>query len=131
MPVIIHDRDAHEDCIRILEEYRPAGVLHRYGGPAELLEQAFSWGMYVSFNNDLSYPAWKKPHIDCLMVTPWDRLLIETDCPYAPPFERENDRCESSDVRNVVRLIAELRGVSEDYVAMVSTENAKRLYRIK
>lgn len=130
-PVIIHDREAHEDCIRILEEYRPQGILHRYGGPVELLEKAFSWGMYVSFNNDLTYPAWNRPHIDCLMATPWERLLIETDCPYAPPYERENSRCESSDVYNVVKVIARLRGVSEEFVAEVSARNAKEVYRIK
>ena len=131
MPVIIHDRDAHEDCLRILSEYKPAGVLHRYGGPIDLLQKAFSFGMYVSFNNDLTYPAWNKPHIDCLMITPWDRLLIETDCPYAPPYEQKDRRCESFDAANVVKVIAELRGVSEDFVAAVSMENAKRLFRIE
>ena len=130
MPVIIHDRDAHEDCLRILEDYQPTGVLHRYGGPVDLLKKAFSWGMYVSFNNDLTYPAWQKPHIDCLMETPWENLLIETDCPYAPPYERESERCESSDVRDVVSVIAKLRHVEEEFVARVSMENAKTLYRI-
>ncbi|MBQ4252899.1 MAG: TatD family hydrolase [Erysipelotrichaceae bacterium] len=129
-PVIIHDRDAHEDCFDILRKYRPQGILHRYGGPVELLKEAFDWGMYVSFNNDLTYPAWRQPHIDCLMATPWDRLLIETDCPYAPPFERAEDRCESSDVVNVVRVIAELRNVSAEFVAEVSWRNALRVYRI-
>ncbi|MBR2676189.1 MAG: TatD family hydrolase [Solobacterium sp.] len=130
IPVIIHDRDAHADCIRILEEYKPQGILHRYGGPVELLEKAFSWGMYVSYNNDLTYPEWRQPHIDCLMKTPWERMLVETDCPYAPPYERKEDRCESSDVANVVKVIAELRGVSEEFVAKITTENAKRVYRI-
>ncbi len=131
MPVIIHDREAHEDCFRILREYKPRGILHRYGGPVDLMQEAFGWGMYVSFNNDLTYPAWRQPHIDCLMATPWDRLLIETDCPYAPPFERENDRCESSDVANVVKVLASLREVSEEFVAKVSCENAKKIYSIK
>ena len=131
MPVIIHDRDAHEDCIRILEQYKPQGVLHRYGGPVDILQKAFSWGMYVSFNNDLSYPMWQKPHIDCLMNTPWENMLIETDCPYAPPFEKENQRCESSDVYNVVKLISKLRNVSEEFVAEVTFNNTKKLYRIQ
>ncbi len=129
-PVIIHDRDAHEDCFEILRKYRPQGILHRYGGPVELLKEAFDWGMYVSFNNDLTYPAWRQPHIDCLMATPWDRLLIETDCPYAPPYERAAERCESSDVANVVRVIAELRNVTAEFVAEVSWRNALRVYRI-
>ena len=109
---------------------KPAGVLHRYGGPVDLMKQVLSWGMYISFNNDLTYPAWNRPHIDCLMACPWEQMLVETDCPYAPPYERENDRCESSDVRNVVRVIAKLRNVSEDFVADITYENAKRLYRI-
>ncbi len=131
MPVIIHDRDAHEDCIRILEEYKPQGILHRYGGPVELLQKAFAWGMYVSFNNDLTYPAWQKPHIDCLMATPWENMLVETDCPFAPPYERKEDRCESSDAANVIAVIASLRHVSEEFVASITAENAKRVYRIQ
>ena len=95
-----------------------------------MLKEAMDWGMYVSFNNDLTYPAWNKPHIDCLMATPWDKLLIETDCPYAPPFERKDDRCESYDVANVVKEIAKLRNVSEEFVAKTSLENAKKVYRI-
>ena len=130
MPVIIHDRDAHQDCISILEEYKPQGILHRYGGPVDLLKKAFSWGMYVSFNNDLTYPDFQKPHIDCLMETPWENLLIETDCPYAAPFERKDERCESLDVYNVVKTIAKLRNVSEEFVANVSYENGKKVYRI-
>lgn len=130
MPVIIHDRDAHEDTLEILQEYQPKGVLHRYSGPVDLLQKAFSFGMYVSFNNDLTYPAWNAGPIACLMATPWDRLLIETDCPYAPPFERQNDRCESKDVKRVVQEIARLRNVSEEFVAQISLENAKRVYEI-
>ena len=87
--------------------------------------------MYVSFNNDLTYPAWNKAHVDVLNVTPWDRLLIETDCPYCPPFERSEDRCEAYDVANVVKEIAKLRGVSEEFVAKVSMENAKKAYGIR
>lgn len=131
MPVIIHDRDAHEDTIEILEQYKPQGILHRYSGPVDILQRAFDFGMYVSFNNDLTYPAWNKAPIECLKITPWDRLLIETDCPYAPPFERENDRCEAADVARVIKEIARLRGVSEEFVAKVSMENAKKVYRIK
>lgn len=131
MPVIIHDRDAHKDCIDILEQYKPQGILHRYGGPTDLLQKAFSWGMYVSFNNDLTYPDFQKPHIDCLMVTPWENLLIETDCPYASPYYKQNQRCESLDVYDVVKQIAKLRNVSEDFVANISYENAKKVYRIK
>ena len=130
MPVIIHDRDAHEDTIEILEEYKPKGVLHRYSGPVDILQRAFDLGMYVSFNNDLSYPDWNAAPIACLMATPWDRLLIETDCPYAAPFERKEDRCEASDVMNVVQMIAQLRGVSEEFVAQKSMENALRVYEI-
>jgi TatD DNase family protein len=94
------------------------------------MKQALSWGMYISFNNDLTYPEWNQPHIDCLMACPWENLLIETDCPFAPPYEQKDERCESSDVRNVVRVIAELRGVSEDFVAETSYRNAMKLYRI-
>lgn len=129
-PVIIHDRDANEDCMEILRKYKPKGILHRYGGPIELLKEAFSWGMYVSFNNDLGYPLWQKPHIDCLMITPLQNMLIETDCPYAPPFEKQFDRCTSHDIYNVVKIIAKLRNISEEKVAEITLNNAKRVYGI-
>lgn len=131
MPVIIHDRDAHRDTIEILEQAKPRGVLHRYSGPVDIMHRALKLGMYVSFNNDLSYPRWNAAPIACLMEMPWDRLLIETDCPYAPPFEREQDRCISADVSNVVNIIAKLRNVSREFVAQVSMENAKAVYGIK
>lgn len=130
MPVIIHDRDAHEDVIEILEEYQPKGVLHRYSGPVDILKRALAIGMYVSYNNDLSYPDWNAAPIACLMETPWDRLLIETDCPYAAPFEMKDERCEAYHAMNVVSIIAKLRGVSEDFVIEKATENALRVYEI-
>ncbi len=130
MPVIIHDRDAHRDTIEILKMYRPKGILHRYSGPTEILQTALDMGMYVSFNNDLTYPDWNKRPMECLMITPWDRLLIETDCPYAPPYERENDRCESYDALRVIYEVARIRKVSPDFVARVSVENALRVYGI-
>lgn len=131
MPVIIHDRDAHRDTIKILKEYKPKGILHRYSGPVEILKEAFDMGMYVSFNNDLTYPAWNKRPIDCLMNTPWDKLLIETDCPYAAPFERQADRCESYDTIRVIYEVARLRKVEPEFVAKVSMENAMKVYEIK
>ena len=94
------------------------------------MSRDFDIGMYVSFNNDLSYPEWNAAPIACLMVTPWDRLLIETDCPYAAPYERKDERCEADDVKTVVQMIAELRGVSEEFVAQKSMENALRVYEI-
>ena len=129
-PVIIHDRDAHEDCFEILRKYKPQGILHRYGGPCDLLLEAISWGMYVSFNNDLSYPMWQKPHLDCLMVTPLENMLIETDCPYAPPYEKENERCTSHDLKNVVQIISKVKNIDAEYIAEITLENAKKIYRI-
>ena len=131
MPVIIHDREAHQDTMEILKEYQPKAILHRYGGPVDLLQQAFDMGMYVSFNNDLTYPEWNQPHIDCLMATPWERMLVETDCPYAPPADQRERRCQSEDVYNVVKQIAKLRNVSEEFVADITCQNAIEFYDIK
>ena len=130
-PVIIHDRDAHEDVLEILKRYKPQGILHRFGGPVQMLKEAFEWGMYVSFNNDLTYPEWNKPHIDCLMATPFDRLLIETDCPYAPPVEEREGRCDSRDCRRVVEEIARLRNVDAQFIAEIAYDNALRAYGLK
>ncbi len=131
MPVIIHDRDAHEDCLEILRKYKPVGILHRFGGPVEMVKEVTDWGMYISFNNDLTYPEWNKPHIDCLMATPWDRFLIETDCPYASPSNERERRCDSKDCANVIKEVARLRNVSEEFVEKTAKENALKVYRLE
>ena len=64
------------------------------------------------------------------METPWDRLLIETDCPYAAPYEIKHERAEAYHALNVVKIIAKLRNVSEEFVIQKATENALRVYEI-
>ena len=126
MPVIIHDREAHEDTIRILEEYKPKGILHRYSGPVDVLKRAFDLGMYISFNNDLTYPMWNAGPIACLMETPWDRLLIETDCPYMAPEPNRGKRCDSSMLHFVAQKMADELGLTKEEIIRITNENAKK-----
>ena len=127
-PVIIHDRLAHEDVMEILRKYRPKGILHRYGGPLELLQEANSWGMYMSINNDISHPGWKTRHADILLGVSLDRLLVETDAPYSPPFGSENRRSEAADVSCVIKEIAKARNIDIEQLSNILYENALQAY---
>ncbi len=127
-PVIIHDRLAHEDVVQLLQKYRPKGIIHRYGGPLELLEKPFSWGMYVSINTDITQPYWEKKHGDLLYGIPLERLLTETDAPYAPVYGSQNARAEASDVLSVVETLARYRGIDAEQLAEIAFENALQAY---
>ena len=129
-PVIIHDRESHEDCFRILREYKPQGIIHRYSGPYYLLKEALDWGMYVSINNDLTYPGWIDEYGQWIREVDLDHLLIETDCPYAPPHGSGKERCTSADVVDVLKCVAALKGVSEEELADITYRNTLKAYRI-
>ena len=130
LPVIIHSRLAGEQVVKTLAKYKPRGVVHRFGGTPQELEAVLALGMYVSFNCDLTYPEYSEAPLYALMNTPFERLLIETDCPYAPPKRIEGARSTSEHLRDVIAFIAKARGVSEHFIEQQSCTNACRLYGI-
>ncbi|MBQ6213166.1 MAG: TatD family hydrolase, partial [Ruminococcus sp.] len=84
MPVIVHSRDAVEDTVEILREYRPKGVVHCFSGSAETAKEILRLGMYIGFTGVLTFKNAKKA-LKALAEVPMDRLLMETDCPYMAP----------------------------------------------
>ncbi len=128
MPVIIHDRLAHQDVMDILREYKPKGILHRYGGSIDLAMEAINWGMFVSINNDITYPGWEERHGDLLYGLPLENLLAETDAPYSLPFGSNKKRSEADDVRTVIETIASYRKIDAERLADIIFENSLRAY---
>ncbi len=128
MPVIIHDRLAHQDVIKILEKYQPKGILHRYGGPLEMLQKPLKWGMYVSINTDITQPYWEKKHSDILYGLPLDHLLVETDAPYAPVYGSNRERAEADDVYYALEKIAYYRQIEITELSAIVFENALHAY---
>lgn len=133
LPVIIHDRDAHGDCMKILREHKVfecGGVFHCYSGSAEMIGQITEeLGMYVAFGGALTFKNAKKPRAAAAAV-PMDRLLVETDCPYMAPVPYRGKRNSSLYLPEVIKLLAEIKGVSQAEIERVTYENGRRLFGI-
>lgn len=130
MPVVIHEREAHEDGLRILEEF-PAvrGVFHCFSGSYEMAKELVKRGWYIGFTGVVTFKNARKA-VETAANIPLDRILIETDCPYMAPEPFRGRRCDPSLVPYVAKKIAELRGLSPEAVAAATAENAKRCFRI-
>lgn len=127
-PVIVHDREAHGDCLAIVRDY-PAlrGVFHCYSGSAEMAEELLRRGWYLGFDGPVTYKNARKT-LEVLAVCPMNRLLLETDSPYLSPVPMRGKRNDSRNLRYVAEKIAEIKGLTADEVAAAALENGKRLF---
>ncbi|MFO7172853.1 MAG: TatD family hydrolase [Bacillota bacterium] len=132
LPVVIHDRDAHEDVVRVLEEEgagEVGGVMHCWSGDWALAERCLALGFYLGFGGPLTYPR-NEAIREVARRAPLDRIVIETDSPYLPPVPHRGRRNEPAFVRHVAEFLAELRGMAYPDLAALVTANARRLFRI-
>lgn len=130
LPVIIHDREAHEPVMAVLAEVRPAagGVLHSFSGDQAMAERALEWGFYLGVDGPLTYK--KSDALRALFTRlPLDRILIETDAPFLTPTPHRGKRNEPAYVRRVAETLADIRGTTLEAVAAATTANAARLFR--
>ncbi|SMO81390.1 TatD family hydrolase [Melghirimyces algeriensis] len=132
MPIIIHNRKADQDVIRILREEKAeeiGGVMHCFGGDWDTAEQCLKMNFMIGLGGPVTFKNAQLPK-EIAKRVPLDRLLVETDCPYLAPHPYRGKRNESGYVRLVAEAIAELRGVSLEEIAQRTYENACRLFRI-
>ena len=129
LPVIIHDRDAHQDTMELLRKHRPRGIVHCYSGSAEMALEILRLGMYIGFTGVVTFKNARRA-LEAAAVVPLDRLLVETDCPYMAPEPWRGKRCDSSMLTQVLRRLAEIKGVSPEELARITAENARRVYGI-
>ncbi|MBR8661881.1 TatD family hydrolase [Bacillus paralicheniformis] len=132
LPIVIHNRDATEDVVSILREEgaeEVGGIMHCYTGSAEIAQECINMNFYLSFGGPVTFKNAKKPK-EVVKQIPNDRLLIETDCPYLTPHPYRGKRNEPSYVKLVAEQIAELKGMTYEEVAAITTENAKKLFGI-
>jgi len=131
-PVIIHDRDAHQDILRILQAeggpYR--GVFHCFAGDEALAEQAMELGFHLSFTGSITYKNSEKSH-RVIRAMPMSRLLLETDAPFLTPEPYRGRRNEPAYVYFVAEKIAALRSVSMEEIHRVTSTNAYRLFKFE
>lgn len=132
LPVIIHDREAHFDCIDILKKHdikRIGGVMHCYSGSCEMAEEIMTLGMFFGFGGTVTFKNAKKVQRAAEHI-PIERILLETDSPYLAPEPHRGEKNSSLLMHCVAEKIAEIKGISVEEVERITTENAKRLYRI-
>ena len=130
LPVIVHERDAHEDGMAIVREFPTVkGVFHCYSGSAEMARQLVDLGWYIGFTGVLTFKNARKA-LEVAASIPLDRLVLETDCPYMAPEPFRGKRNHPGYLYRMAQRLAELRGLSVEEIHQITTENGKRLYRI-
>lgn len=129
LPVIVHSRNASEDTLDILKEYRQAGVVHCFSGSAEVAREVIKLGMYIGFTGVLTFKNAKKA-LRALEAVPLDRLLLETDCPYMAPEPLRGRRCDSSMICYTAEKAAQIKGVSTQELLDITCRNGMDLYHI-
>ena len=130
MPVIVHEREAHDDGMRIVKEFpKVTGVFHCYSGSAEMARQLVNMGWYIGFTDVLTFKNARKA-VETAASIPLERIVIETDCPFMAPEPFRGKRNDPGYLYRMAERLAEIRGITPEEAAAATTENAKRLYRI-
>jgi TatD DNase family protein len=130
LPVIVHERDAHEDGMKIVTEFpEVTGVFHCYSGSAEMAKWLVSRGWYIGFTGVLTFKNARKA-VEVAKAIPLDRIVLETDCPYMAPEPFRGKRNDPGKIYRMAEKLAEIRGLSVEEIQAITTENGKRLYRI-
>ena len=131
LPVIVHSRDAQQDTFDIIKSYngKLKGVMHCYSGSLELAKEYVKLGFYVSLGGPVTFKNAIEPKRVAKEID-INRLLIETDSPFLAPHPNRGKRNESSYVKLVLEEIASLRDISAEELDKITTENAKKLFKI-
>ena len=136
LPVVIHSRDAHEECYGVLSTWAhahsrraPIGVIHCFSGDAELARRYVELGFMISFAGPITYP--KNHDLRAAAATlPLESIVVETDCPYLSPQPRRGKRNEPANIVHTAQQVAESRGVELGEIAEQLVANSVRLFRL-
>ncbi len=131
MPVIIHSRDAAQECFDIIKESGVnKGIIHCYSGSPEMALAYVKLGFYIGIGGVLTYNNAKKT-VDCVRILPLNKIVLETDCPYLAPVPNRGKRNDSTMIKFVAEKIAEIKHVPVNEVYSVTSQNAKNVFGIK
>ena len=130
LPVIVHEREAHEDGMNIVAEFpEVTGVFHCYSGSLEMAKWLIDRGWYIGFGGVLTFKNARKA-LEVAANIPLERIVLETDCPYMAPEPFRGKRNDPGKLYGVAEKLAQLRGLTAEEVQAVTLENGKKLYRI-
>jgi len=131
LPIIIHTRDAREETLELLRQYplQAAGVMHCFTETWKMAEAAIELGFYISFSGIVTFKSADELR-EVVRRVPLDRILVETDSPWLAPVPHRGKQNEPQYVREVAKTVADLKGVSLEQLAEITTQNFHRLFRI-
>jgi len=130
LPVIVHERDAHEDGMKIVEEFpEVTGVFHCYSGSLEMARWLVSRGWYIGFTGVLTFKNARKA-VEVASNLPLERIVLETDCPYMSPEPFRGKRNDPGKLYRMAERLAQLRDMTVEEIHAITVENGKRLYRM-
>jgi len=133
LPVVIHDREAHQDTLEILKSERAeecGGIIHCFSGDYEMAKACMDMGFFISIPGSITFKN-AEGFRETISRIPLESLLVETDAPFLTPLPFRGKRNEPSYVRYTAQSLAEVKKISFEKVAEVTTENALRIYKLK
>jgi len=131
LPVIVHDREAHQDCLEVVKAHpNVTGVYHCYSGSLEDAKTLTKLGWMISFTGVVTYKNARKS-LEVIEWLPMDRIMIETDSPYLTPEPFRGKRNDSGKVHLVAETIARVKGIDPEEAARITLENGRRFFGIQ
>ena len=130
LPVIIHDREAHGDCLALIREFPSVkGVFHCFSGSAEMARQLVNEGWYIGFTGVLTFKNARRA-IEAAEAVPLERIVLETDSPYMAPEPFRGTRNDPSKLFRMAEKLAQIRGLPVEEIHRITVQIGKNLYRI-
>jgi TatD DNase family protein len=129
-PIIIHSRNAEQETLKVIREVsdKYSGVFHCYAGSTETALELIEKGFYISFTGNITYKNNNREEV--IKALPLDRLLLETDSPFLTPVPFRGKRNDPSKLRYIAQKIADLKNISIEEVAKITSENTRKLFRL-
>lgn len=130
LPVIIHDREAHQDTLMIMKEFPSVkGVVHCFSGSVEFAKECVKLGYYIGITGVITFKNAKKL-VEVVRDIPMESLLVETDCPYMAPDPYRGKRNKSDYIKYIIEKISKIKEMSYEEVELISKSNAEKMIKI-
>lgn len=130
LPVIVHDRDAHNDTLTLLKKYTPTGVVHCFSGSVEMAREIIKLGMYIGIGGVVTFKNAKRV-CEVVRDVPMEKILLETDAPYMAPEPMRGKTCHSGYIAYTAQKIAEIKGMDTQSVIDIAANNTRELFGLK
>lgn len=130
LPVIVHDREAHQDTFDLIKEYNSRGIIHCYSGSVEMAKEYIKLGLYIGIGGAVTFKN-AKTIKEVAKIIPIENIVLETDCPYMTPEPYRGKRNRSDYIKFVAQKIADIKNMEAQEVINICTENEKSLFNIK